>query len=157
MPLKLLAEGKVANVPIIFGTNKDEGTMFCQCPTTLPDSEYQAFLNEQYAVFSPFPASFLLANRVYESWPECVVNSFVITRYGAVLGPLVAAQYPLTAYPSPSGYWAASHAWGDAYVRHTFAPLLLLKACISCDLCALRRCHALLCNPRKPSLQAVRT
>jgi hypothetical protein len=29
-PRKLLADGKLANVPILFGTNRDEGTMFTQ-------------------------------------------------------------------------------------------------------------------------------
>lgn len=43
VPLKLLAEGRVANVPVIFGTNRDEGTSFTSCPVKLSPLEYGIF------------------------------------------------------------------------------------------------------------------
>jgi carboxylesterase type B len=47
-PRMLAAAGKAADVPVIYGFNADEGTVFNKCPTDLPTSEYFSFLNETY-------------------------------------------------------------------------------------------------------------
>lgn len=42
--MTLLVDGKVANVPVIFGTNKDEGSTFTTCPTDEPTDKYTAYM-----------------------------------------------------------------------------------------------------------------
>ena len=127
-PFTLLAQGKIANVPLIIGANKDEGTLFnSRVPVTLPDSFYEQVL---------------------------------VDTYGATLGPLVEAAYPLTQYQSP--YWASSHALGDGLVRadHTVSPRLLWHEIVltplgclwCCDVwCALCRSTASRCPCLKRS------
>ena len=43
-PTTLLAQGKVADVPVIFGTNRDEGTAFNSCPVDMPADQYLSFM-----------------------------------------------------------------------------------------------------------------
>jgi carboxylesterase type B len=47
-PVQLAIQGKIANVPVIYGTNADEGTIFNRCPTDLPASQYEKYLNLTY-------------------------------------------------------------------------------------------------------------
>ena len=52
-PAKLAAEGKIANVPVIYGTNGDEGTIFNKCPKDLPADQYQSYVIETCVPASP--------------------------------------------------------------------------------------------------------
>ena len=46
-PQVLAAQGKAANVPVIFGTNRNEGTLFTPCPTDLTDDKYLQWMDQR--------------------------------------------------------------------------------------------------------------
>jgi len=77
-PLTLAAAGAINNVPVLLGSNGDEGTIFSTFPATLNAAEYDYAINE---VFGP------------------------------QLGPLLLAQYPLSAYPD--SYQASARLIGE--------------------------------------------
>lgn len=50
----LAQAGKVANVPVIYGTNADEGTIFNPCPKNLSATDYNTYLLKQCVTLSLF-------------------------------------------------------------------------------------------------------
>jgi len=82
-PEDLASQGKIANVPIMVGTNLNEGTNF------MPDS-FKNMTADQY-------------------------EPFLLSEYGANVGPDVATLYPLSSYESV--WWAMDHIWTDLYMR----------------------------------------
>lgn len=47
-PQSLAAQGKIADVPVLFGTNANEGTLFTRCPKDLNFSAYPAWAANRY-------------------------------------------------------------------------------------------------------------
>lgn len=102
-PQKLAAEGKIANVPVIFGTNADEGTLFNKMPTDLPAANYSQWIASECGCLG-----FVMCYTVSRG---CVGLS---RRYGEALAEKIVAVYPVEDYPS--AFWAASRAEGDSQV-----------------------------------------
>lgn len=48
MPEELAAQGKAANVPVMLGTNANEGTNFTPCPQDLPLDQWPAWAAQRY-------------------------------------------------------------------------------------------------------------
>ena len=46
-PRQLAAAGKASNVPVMFGTNRNEGTIFSTCPHDLPNASYVSWMEER--------------------------------------------------------------------------------------------------------------
>lgn len=104
----LASAGKAANVPVIYGFNADEGTVFNTCPTDLPTSEYFTFLNETCVVL--LPQRLNLMDSCCFTW-RCLCCD----RYGTALAQEVMQEYPASNFSSV--YWATSRALGDSQVR----------------------------------------
>jgi hypothetical protein len=51
-PRVLAASGAIANVPVLFGTNADEGSTFIPCDSTLSAGEYLGCLVQSYVHIS---------------------------------------------------------------------------------------------------------
>ncbi len=47
VPEDLAAKGLIFDVPVMFGTNADEGTEFTSCPKDLPSANYTTFLQNE--------------------------------------------------------------------------------------------------------------